>query len=93
MAIAAMHGNIRCMAAIAMAGWPPAFPSRSCPTGMRKTGISYTVSVAPQKAHLSDEEPSPPPPKAFDMYFDQGGFHIQSEVDGQGNARRRNATS
>src|SRR5262252_1772859 len=38
-------------------------------------GISYTVSVAPQKAHLTDEQLIDGAVKAFDMYFDQGGFH------------------
>ncbi len=39
-------------------------------------GISYTVSVAPQKAHLSDDELISAATKAFDMYFEQGGFHM-----------------
>src|SRR5690349_2531152 len=43
-------------------------------------GISYTVSVAPQKAHLSDTELVDAAVKAFDMYFDQGGFHMNLNV-------------
>ena len=43
-------------------------------------GISYTVSVAPQKAHLSDEELIAAAAKAMDMYFDQGGFHMNLNV-------------
>ena len=43
-------------------------------------GISYTVSVAPQKAHLSDEELVDGAVKAFDTYFDQGGFHMNLNV-------------
>jgi formate C-acetyltransferase len=43
-------------------------------------GISYTVSVAPQKAHLSDEELTDAATKAIDMYFDQGGFHMNLNV-------------
>jgi formate C-acetyltransferase len=43
-------------------------------------GISYTVSVAPQKAHLSDTELVDAAVKAFDVYFDQGGFHMNLNV-------------
>jgi formate C-acetyltransferase len=43
-------------------------------------GISYTVSVAPQKAHLSEEELERAAIKAFDMYFGQGGFHMNLNV-------------
>ena len=43
-------------------------------------GISYTVSVAPQKAHLSDTQLVEAAVKAFDMYFDQGGFHMNLNV-------------
>jgi formate C-acetyltransferase len=39
-------------------------------------GISYTVSVAPQKAHLSDRELIDAAVKAFDVYFERGGFHM-----------------
>ena len=39
-------------------------------------GISYTVSVAPQKAHLSDQEFIDAAVKAFDVYFERGGFHM-----------------
>jgi formate C-acetyltransferase len=43
-------------------------------------GISYTVSVAPQKAHLSESELIDAATKAFDMYFDHGGFHMNLNV-------------
>ena len=43
-------------------------------------GISYTVSVAPQKAHLSDAQIVDGAVKAFDMYFDHGGFHMNLNV-------------
>lgn len=43
-------------------------------------GISYTVSVAPQKAHLTDAELVEQAVKAFDMFFGQGGFHMNLNV-------------
>ena len=43
-------------------------------------GISYTVSVAPQKAHLTDEQLIEGAVKAVDMYFEQGGFHMNLNV-------------
>jgi formate C-acetyltransferase len=43
-------------------------------------GISYTVSVAPQKAHLSEKELTNAAVKAFDMYFGHGGFHMNLNV-------------
>jgi formate C-acetyltransferase len=43
-------------------------------------GISYTVSVAPQKAHLSSEELVDAAVKAFGTYFDSGGFHMNLNI-------------
>ena len=43
-------------------------------------GISYTVSVSPQKAHLSERELINSAAKAFDVYFDHGGFHMNLNV-------------
>jgi len=47
-------------------------------------GISYTVSVAPQKAHLSESEIVREATKAFDVYFDHGGFHMNLNVIDKG---------
>jgi formate C-acetyltransferase len=43
-------------------------------------GISYTVSVAPQKAHLSEGQLVDEAVKAFDVYFKRGGFHMNLNV-------------
>src|SRR5215217_970454 len=43
-------------------------------------GISYTVSVAPQKAHLSEGEKIKQAVKVMDTYCGQGGFHMNLNV-------------
>jgi formate C-acetyltransferase len=43
-------------------------------------GISYTVSIVPQKAHLSEGQLLDEAVKAFDVYFDRGGFHMNLNV-------------
>ena len=43
-------------------------------------GISYTLSVVPAMTRLSDEEGLTDVVKALDMFFGQGGFHINLNV-------------
>ncbi|WP_137126314.1 formate C-acetyltransferase [Roseomonas sp. HF4] len=43
-------------------------------------GISYTVSVAPTLAHRNQEATIDNAVRAFDMYFGQGGFHMNLNV-------------
>ena len=43
-------------------------------------GISYTVSVSPQKAHLGEKELIDEAVKSFDVYFGLGGFHMNLNI-------------
>jgi formate C-acetyltransferase len=43
-------------------------------------GISYTVSVVPQRGRLTEKELIDASIKAFDTYFEQGGFHMNLNV-------------
>jgi len=43
-------------------------------------GISYTLSVVPAMTRLGEEEGLTDVVKAFDMFFGQGGFHINLNV-------------
>jgi formate C-acetyltransferase len=43
-------------------------------------GISYTVSVAPTLARRDQDDASTTLVRAFDMYFGQGGFHMNLNV-------------
>jgi formate C-acetyltransferase len=62
-------------------GWLASYLSvAKLPYRDAQDGISYTVSVAPQKAHLTDEELIAAAAKTIDMYFDQGGFHMNLNV-------------
>ena len=56
-------------------------------------GISYTVSVAPQKAHLSEKELIDGAVKAFDTYFGHGRVPHEPERHRQGSPRRRDEES
>ena len=62
-------------------GWLASYLSvAKLPYRDARDGISYTVSVAPQKGHVTDEELIAAAADAMDMYFDHGGFHMNLNV-------------
>src|SRR4051812_19997719 len=50
------------------------------PYAHAQDGISYTVSVTPNITKLSEEQGLADAAKVFDMYFGQGGFHMNLNV-------------
>ena len=50
------------------------------PYAHAQDGISYTVSVTPNITKLSEEQGLTDAAKVFDMYFGQGGFHMNLNV-------------
>ena len=50
------------------------------PYAHAQDGISYTVTVTPNITKFSEEEGLAEVAKAFDMYFAQGGFHMNLNV-------------
>jgi formate C-acetyltransferase len=64
--------------------------SRSCRTSDAQDGISLTATMVPgslrRRSHLTDQQLIEAAVKAFDAYFDHGGFHMNLNVTRQ--ARR-----
>jgi len=50
------------------------------PYGEARDGISYTLSVVPQETRQGDEEMVARAAQALDMFFAQGGFHVNLNV-------------
>ncbi len=74
-------GAIQCMAAIAMGGCASCLSVAKLPYKDAQDGISYTVSVAPQKTHLTEDQLLDEAVKAFDVYFDRGGSRMNLTRD------------
>jgi formate C-acetyltransferase len=69
----------RCTAATAMAGSPPACRSQSFPTRIRRTA-SATPSRSRRRRRICPKELIDEAVKAFDVYFERGGFHMNLNV-------------
>ena len=71
---------IRCTAATATAGSRPACRSRSCPTRIRWTASATPSRWRRKRRTCRTAELFDGAVKAFDMYFDHGGFHMNLNV-------------
>jgi formate C-acetyltransferase len=73
-------GQTRCTAGTAHGWFAACLSVAKLPYKDAQHGISCTVSIAPQKAHLSEGQLLAEAAKAFDVYFERGGFHMNLNV-------------